>query len=52
MGCGRSLDEIIRWGSAEDAERVEILRRAKKRVKSMRKHWPYDDGAESPETDS
>ena len=47
MGCGRTLDEIIRWGDAEDAERIEILGRARKRVNSMRKRWPYDDTAET-----
>jgi len=51
MGCGRTLDEIIRWGGAEDAERAGILERAKKRVSSMAKCWQYDDGADSPESD-
>lgn len=51
MGCGRTLDEIIRWGGAEDAERAAILARAKKRVKSMAGRRPYNDGADSPEPD-
>ncbi|HEY5237981.1 MAG TPA: DUF1289 domain-containing protein [Rhizomicrobium sp.] len=25
-GCGRSLDEIARWGSMSDAERAAIMR--------------------------
>jgi predicted Fe-S protein YdhL (DUF1289 family) len=47
MGCGRTLDEITRWSDAEDAERTEILGRARKRMDSMRKRWPSDDAAET-----
>ena len=51
MGCGRTLDEIMHWGDAEDAERAWILERAKQRVKIRAKRWPYDDGADSPESE-
>jgi predicted Fe-S protein YdhL (DUF1289 family) len=46
MGCGRTLDEIIRWGDAEDTERLEILDRCRERKAGMKKSWPYDDSAE------
>ena len=26
VGCGRTLDEIARWGSMSDAERAGIMR--------------------------
>ena len=26
MGCGRSLEEIARWGGMSEAERLEIMR--------------------------
>ena len=26
MGCGRTLDEIARWGGLSDAERAEVMR--------------------------
>ena len=25
LGCGRTVDEIIRWGDASDDEKLEIL---------------------------
>lgn len=31
LGCGRSLDEIRRWGQANDGERLAILERARLR---------------------
>ena len=31
MGCGRSIDEILRWNEASDTEREEILRSAELR---------------------
>jgi predicted Fe-S protein YdhL (DUF1289 family) len=31
MGCGRSIDEILRWNEASDTEREEILRSAERR---------------------
>ena len=45
MGCGRKLEEIIRWGDADDKERLEILERSQQRVQEMRKRWPHDNGA-------
>jgi hypothetical protein len=26
MGCGRSLDEIARWGGMSEAQRLDIMR--------------------------
>jgi predicted Fe-S protein YdhL (DUF1289 family) len=34
MGCGRSLDEIIAWGTATDAEKSATLARARERLAS------------------
>ena len=36
LGCGRTLEEIIRWGDANDEEKTRILKIADKR-KSERK---------------
>ena len=38
MGCGRSLEEIVRWSRAPDVEKAEILRtsRARRELKEMR----------------
>ncbi len=32
MGCGRSLDEIIAWSTASDAEKSATLERSRERV--------------------
>jgi predicted Fe-S protein YdhL (DUF1289 family) len=32
LGCGRALDEIVAWGTADDATRREILERSRERV--------------------
>ena len=37
MGCGRSLEEILRWHAASDEEREAILVAAKARVAERRK---------------
>lgn len=31
VGCGRTVEEIIRWGDADDKEKFEILTASKKR---------------------
>lgn len=31
IGCGRSVDEIIRWGDADDSEKHHILLASKQR---------------------
>jgi len=31
IGCGRTVDEIIRWGDADDKEKLLILKASKKR---------------------
>ncbi len=33
MGCFRSLQEILDWGAADNASRMEILRRVEERKK-------------------
>ena len=32
LGCGRALDEIVRWGSASDDDKRAILERSRARV--------------------
>ena len=40
MGCGRALDEILRWHAASDEEREAILVAAKARVAERRaRRW-------------
>jgi predicted Fe-S protein YdhL (DUF1289 family) len=36
MGCGRTLQDILRWHAASDAEREAILVAAKARVAERR----------------
>jgi predicted Fe-S protein YdhL (DUF1289 family) len=33
MGCGRSLQEVVAWGTASDAEKTEILARSRQRLR-------------------
>ena len=33
MGCGRSLDEIVAWGTASPAEKAAILDRSRERAR-------------------
>lgn len=32
LGCGRALDEIVRWGSAGDEDKRAILARSRARI--------------------
>jgi predicted Fe-S protein YdhL (DUF1289 family) len=32
-GCGRTLDEIARWGSMTEQQRLEIMRQLSSRLK-------------------
>jgi predicted Fe-S protein YdhL (DUF1289 family) len=34
VGCGRSLEEIARWGSMSEAERLEIMRALPERMRA------------------
>jgi len=34
-GCGRTLDEIARWGGMNEAERREIMRQLERRTTSV-----------------
>ena len=33
MGCGRSLQEIVAWGTASDRDKAAILERSRERSK-------------------
>jgi predicted Fe-S protein YdhL (DUF1289 family) len=33
MGCGRTLDEIVAWGTASDAHKAAILERSRERAR-------------------
>ncbi len=35
IGCGRTLDEITRWGSLSSADRREIMRELHRRLASI-----------------
>lgn len=34
MGCGRSLQEIVQWGTASDADKTAILTRSRERLRA------------------
>jgi predicted Fe-S protein YdhL (DUF1289 family) len=34
VGCGRSLEEIARWGSMSEAERLEIMHALPERMRA------------------
>jgi predicted Fe-S protein YdhL (DUF1289 family) len=34
MGCGRALEEIVRWATASDAEKAAILARSIERLRA------------------
>ena len=35
LGCGRTLDEIARWGGMSDAERAEVMAMLVERLKRL-----------------
>jgi predicted Fe-S protein YdhL (DUF1289 family) len=35
MGCGRSLDEIVAWGTASPATKAAILERSRERARRL-----------------
>jgi predicted Fe-S protein YdhL (DUF1289 family) len=35
MGCGRSLEEIVAWGAASDADKAAILERSRERARRL-----------------
>ena len=39
MGCGRSLEEIVAWGAASEADKRAILARSRARNEERRKAW-------------
>jgi len=44
LGCHRSVEEIIAWGNASNAERRAILERAAERAREWRAHYPASWG--------
>ena len=34
MGCGRTLQEIVAWGTAGDADKATILARSRERLRA------------------
>lgn len=40
LGCHRSVEEIIAWGAADNAERRTILERAGQRAEARRRLYP------------
>lgn len=40
LGCHRSVEEIIAWGTADAAERRAILARAAQRAEARRRQYP------------
>ena len=39
LGCGRSLAEITRWGSASREQQAQILAAARQRQQARPRHW-------------
>jgi len=39
IGCGRTFEEIISWGDALDAEKIIILKAAKKRTVESKENF-------------
>jgi predicted Fe-S protein YdhL (DUF1289 family) len=37
MGCGRSLAEIVQWGTASDADKTAILARSRERLRARQR---------------
>ncbi|TGX52824.1 DUF1289 domain-containing protein [Sphingomonas gei] len=35
IGCGRTLDEIVRWGSTDDADRAMVMAQLPERRKKL-----------------
>jgi hypothetical protein len=42
MGCGRSLEEIARWGGMSEAERQTIMRTLPERIRGANLKPPRD----------
>jgi hypothetical protein len=40
LGCHRSVEEIMAWGMAGNAERRAILQRAAERAEARRRRYP------------
>ena len=38
LGCGRTIEEIIRWGDASDEEKEKILADSKERINKRNNH--------------
>ena len=42
LGCGRSLDEIVSWSTADDSEKRAILNRSRLRAAERRREFPRE----------
>ena len=40
-GCGRTVDEISDWASANDVVKQEIVVNSEKRLKEIQAKWPW-----------
>ncbi len=40
IGCGRMVDEIIRWGDSDDKEKLLILENVEKRMALQKSNKP------------
>ncbi len=38
LGCGRTIEEIIRWGDASDNEKEKILSDSRERIEKRENH--------------
>jgi predicted Fe-S protein YdhL (DUF1289 family) len=39
MGCGRTLQEVVVWGTAGDAEKAAILARSRERLQARERRY-------------
>jgi hypothetical protein len=40
MGCGRTLQEIVQWGTASDAAKAVTLAQSRERLRARERRWP------------
>ena len=48
LGCGRSLDEIVSWSAADDAEKRAILDRSRLRAAQRQRGFSWGLSRENP----
>ncbi len=49
LGCGRSLDEIVSWSTADDTEKRAILSRSRLRAAERQREFPRDLSYAAPQ---